>query len=60
MGDGNDTINGGAGHDVLNGGRGADTLLLGINADEVFGKEGNDTFSARHDELVAGDRIFGD
>ncbi len=58
-GDGNDTINGGAGDDVLHGGRGADTLLLGTGADEVFGEEGNDTFSARHDELGAGDRIFG-
>ena len=58
-GDGNDTINGGAGDDVLHGGRDADTLLLGTGADEVFGEEGNDTFSARHDELGAGDRIFG-
>lgn len=58
-GDGNDTINGGAGDDVLYGGRGADTLFLGTGADEVFGDEGNDIFSARHDELGAGDRIFG-
>jgi Ca2+-binding RTX toxin-like protein len=33
--------------------------LLGTGADEVFGEEGNDTFSARHDELGAGDRTFG-
>lgn len=58
LGDGNDTINGGAGNDVLHGGQGADTLLLGTGADEVFGEEGNDTFSTRHDELGAGDRLL--
>ena len=58
-GDGDDVINGGYGDDFLHSDRGDYTLILDSGADEAFGDEGNETFMARHDELGAGDRIFG-